>query len=71
MDWDNYVQENICICAAEVTDVAKPYLKEYPEIFDKKDFDQILEQRLWDHAIDLTPGSKPINCKIYPLNLLE
>ena len=29
------------------------------------------ERRPWDHAIELTPGSKPVDCKVYPLNLNE
>jgi hypothetical protein len=28
-------------------------------------------QRPWDHAIDLTPGFKPVNCKTYPLSPQE
>jgi RNase H-like domain found in reverse transcriptase/Reverse transcriptase (RNA-dependent DNA polymerase)/Integrase zinc binding domain len=44
---------------------------EYRDVFDKKDFDQLLERRIWDHVIELTPDFKPIDCKIYPLSPKE
>ena len=28
-------------------------------------------QKPWDHAIELEPGSKPTNCKVYPLSPKE
>jgi hypothetical protein len=39
----------------------------YRDVFNKKDFDQLPERRIWDHVIKLTPDFKPIDCKIYPL----
>jgi RNase H-like domain found in reverse transcriptase/Reverse transcriptase (RNA-dependent DNA polymerase)/Integrase zinc binding domain len=44
---------------------------EYKDVFDKKDFDQLPERRIWDHVIELTPDFKPIDCKIYPLSPRE
>jgi Retroviral aspartyl protease len=44
---------------------------EYKDVFDKKDFDQLPERRIWDHVIELTPDFKPIDCKIYPLSPKE
>src|SRR5215469_11409060 len=67
MDWDNYIN----IRSSQPKESAEPYLKEYADIFSKKDFDELPEQRPWDHAIDLTPGSKPLNCKVYPINPAE
>jgi Reverse transcriptase (RNA-dependent DNA polymerase) len=43
----------------------------YKDVFDKKDFDQLPERRIWDHVIELTPDFKPIHCKIYPLSPKE
>ena len=43
----------------------------YKDVFDKKDFDQLPERRIWDHVIELTPDFKPIDCKIYPLSPKE
>jgi hypothetical protein len=34
-------------------------------------FDQLPPRRPWDHAIELTPGAKMVDCKIYPLNPSE
>ena len=35
------------------------------------EFDQLPERRPWDHVIELTPGFKPVDCKVYPLNPKE
>lgn len=69
MDWDKYVGINLR--STQPSEVAKPYLEEYADIFSKKDFDQIPDRRPWDHAIDLTPGFTPVNCKVYPINPAE
>src|SRR6266550_4710657 len=47
--------------------VPKHYL-EYKEVFERTTFDQLPPRRAWDHAIELIPGSKMVDCKIYPLN---
>jgi hypothetical protein len=41
------------------------------DVFNKRDFDQLLERRIQDHVIELTPDFKPIDCEIYPLSLKE
>lgn len=46
--------------------VPEPY-HDYEDIFTKKDFDKLPERRPWDHAIELTPGFRPVNCKNYAL----
>ena len=43
----------------------------YKDVFDKKDFDQLPERRVWDHAIELNENFKPVDCKVYPLNPSE
>ena len=48
-----------------------PHYHEYKDVFNKKDFDQLPERRIWDHVIELTPDFKPIDCKIYPLSPKE
>src|SRR4051812_22909896 len=40
-------------------------------VFSKESFDELLPRKPWDHMIKLTPGSQPINCKIYPLSSEE
>ena len=47
------------------------YLREFEDIFAKESFDTLLERKPWDHAIELEPGSKPTNCKVYPLSPRE
>ena len=44
---------------------------DYKDVFNKEDFDQLPDHRTWDHAIELTEDFKPVNCKVYPLNLTE
>ena len=47
------------------------YLQEFKDVFAKESFDTLLERKPWDHAIKLEPGSKPTNCKVYPLSPRE
>ena len=44
---------------------------EYKDVFDKKDFDELPERHIWDHAVELMLDFKPIDCKVYPLSLKE
>ena len=47
------------------------FIAEFPDVFSAQEFDQLPEHRPWDHAIDLTEGFVPSNCKIYPLSADE
>ena len=47
------------------------YLQEFEDVFSKETFDALPPQKPWDHAIKLEPGSKPTNCKVYPLSPKE
>ena len=47
------------------------YLKEFTSVFSKKSSDALPEIREWDHAIEIIPGSKTSNCKVYLLTLSE
>src|SRR4051812_36161474 len=38
------------------------------DVFSKESFDELPPRKPWDHMIELTPGSQPIDCKIYPLS---
>ena len=40
-------------------------------MFSKETFDTLPPWKLWDHVIELEPGSKPTNCKVYPLSPKE
>ena len=48
--------------------VPEPYL-DFWDVFSKESFDELPEQKQWDHAIDLIPGSKPFSTKVYPISL--
>ena len=47
------------------------YLQEFEDVFAKELFNTLLEWKSWDHVIKLEPGSKPTNCKVYPLSPRE
>ena len=47
------------------------YLKEFDSIFSKESFNALPESKKWDHAVELIPGEKASNCKVYPLALTE
>jgi hypothetical protein len=44
---------------------------DHRKVFEKQTFDALPDRGRWDHAIELTPGSKPLDCKIYPLSRPE
>ena len=48
----------------------KPYLS-FQDVFSKESFDELPEQKQWDHAIDLKPESQPFSTKVYPMSLIE
>ena len=50
--------------------VPKHYLK-HRKVFKKTTFDELPPRRPWDHAIELVPGSQPLDCKVYPLARAE
>ena len=52
-------------------DAVPNYLHDFEDVFSKASFDVLPERKPWDHAIELEPGSKPSNCKVYPLALNE
>lgn len=49
-------------------EIVPSHYHDFKDVFAKESFDELPEQRPWDHAIELTPGSKPLDCKIYPLS---
>ena len=44
------------------------YTKEFSKVFNKEEFDHLLEKHLQNYVIELTSGFTLVNCKIYPLN---
>ncbi len=44
----------------------------FRNLFSKENFDELPEQKPWDHAIELVPNAKStLDCKVYPLNQNE
>ena len=68
-DWEGYIYNHGHIRATTTPSASEQYIKEFPSVFNKQGFDKLTKRRPWDHAIELTPGSKPVDCKVYPLNL--
>ena len=50
--------------------IPEPYLS-FRDVFSKESFNELPEQKQWDHAIDLVPGSKPFSTKVYPISPVE
>ena len=48
----------------------KPYL-DFWDVFSKEPFDGLLEQKQWDHAIDLKPESQPFSTMVYPMSPIK
>ena len=44
------------------------HLQDFRDVFVKESFNELPNQKVWDHAIKLEPGLKPSNCKVYPLS---
>ena len=74
-DWDAYKRSGHKTPTASVRVISieelPPYARDFADVFSAEEFDQLPERRPWDHAIELTPGFKPTDCKIYPLSRLE
>ena len=56
---------------SEKTGVILNYFQEFEDVLSKKSFDALPEWKVWDNTIELEPGSKPSNCKVYPLSPKE
>ncbi len=48
------------------------WCRDFIDLFDKDNFDELPEPKTWDHAIELTPNTSPnLDFKIYPFNRNE
>ncbi len=48
------------------------WCRDFNDLFDKDNFNELPEPKTWDHAIELTPNaSTNLDCKVYPLNRNE
>ena len=70
-NWDSYVEKTCQVNWLFKPEIVSDYTKEFPKVFNEKEFDHLLKRHSWDYAIKLTPRFTPANCKIYPLNCEE
>ncbi len=50
-------------------EMVPPHYHSFHDLFSKENFDELPEQKPWDHTIQLIPNAKSIlDCKVYPLN---
>ncbi len=48
------------------------WCRDFADLFEKDNFDELPEPKTWDHAIELTPNANAnLDCKVYPLNHSE
>ncbi len=48
------------------------WCRDFIDLFDKDNFDELPEPKMWDHTIELIPNaSTNLDCKVYPLNRNE
>src|SRR3954468_10792059 len=53
-------------------EIVPPHYHDFiKDIFSKESSNELPPRKPWDHMIKLTPGSQPIDCKIYPLSSEE
>jgi len=46
-------------------------LKEFDSVFSKESFNVLPQSKKWDHVVEVIPGEKASNCKVYPLAQTE
>ncbi len=48
------------------------WCRDFADLFEKENFNELPEPKTWDHAIELTPNvNANLDCKVYPLNRNE
>ncbi len=53
-------------------EVVPNWCRDFKDLFDKDNFDELLKPKPWDHAIKLIPNTNAnLDCKVYPLNHTE
>ena len=55
----------------QLKDVVPGPYQTYQDVFSKESFDELLERRQWDHAIELIPDAQPFSTKVYPMSPVE
>src|SRR5882672_9308320 len=58
-------------CTTFFQDIAPKPSQEVKDVFAKESFNELLDQKKWDHAIELIPDAQTFSTKVYPLALVE
>ncbi|SJL03606.1 uncharacterized protein ARMOST_06963 [Armillaria ostoyae] len=74
--WDEELKEGETILTVNMEEEIKTFKEIVPpnyhsfrDLFSKENFDELPEQKPWDHAIKLIPNTKStLDCKVYLLN---
>ena len=59
------------IPAAKLKEILPKSYLGFQDVFCKESFDELPEQKQWDHAIDLKPESQPFSSKVYPMSPIK
>ena len=57
--------------AAKLEDMLLKLYLNFRDVFSKESFDELPEQKQWDHAIDLKPESQLFSMKVYPMSPIK
>ncbi|EKM48439.1 uncharacterized protein PHACADRAFT_58702, partial [Phanerochaete carnosa HHB-10118-sp] len=68
---DLAIKESLKHEAKTFENTVPSHYHDYSDVFSKEDFDSLPQRRPWDHAIELTSGTQPISCKVYPISVNE
>ncbi len=50
-------------------DMVPEWCRDFKDLFDKDNFDELPDPKMWDHTIELIPNANAnLDCKVYPLN---
>ena len=58
-------------CKSDTPARIPEHIQDFQDVFAKESFDVLPSCKEWDHAIELEPGAKLTNCKVYPLSPTE
>ena len=57
--------------AAKLKDMLPKLYLDFWDMFSKESFDELPEQKQWDHAINLKPASQPFSTNVYLMSPIK
>lgn len=65
-------QANVKKAAKMFEEIVLEWCRDFRDLFDKEQFNELPKEKPWDHVIKLIPNvNTNLNCKVYPLNWTE